>query len=192
MSVQSEITRIEAAKTAIKTAIAGKGVTVPDGSKLENLAALIEGIEAGGSLIVEAYSIVPASKISTLYEVGTTTITTPHACFCIDGTKSTSGSDGSDNTKYQGFMAYAGADSYFWGGIGSAYSPGNFAVLYKRDASNLTYKRYNYGSRIGFNITSKNGFYVENGKLYCEPSRDGTTSWHFEAGRSYYVILIGE
>ena len=48
MSVQSEITRIEAAKTAIKTAIAGKGVTVPDGTMLSGLASLIEGIEAGG------------------------------------------------------------------------------------------------------------------------------------------------
>lgn len=48
MSVQSEITRIEAAKTAIGTAIAGKGVAVPSGTKLDGMAALIDGIEAGG------------------------------------------------------------------------------------------------------------------------------------------------
>lgn len=48
MSVQSEITRIEAAKTAIKTAIEGKGVTVPDGTMLSGLASLIDGIEVGG------------------------------------------------------------------------------------------------------------------------------------------------
>ena len=48
MSVQSEITRIESAKTAIATAIEGKGVTVPTGTKLDGLAALIESIEAGG------------------------------------------------------------------------------------------------------------------------------------------------
>ena len=47
MSVQTEITRIESAKTAIATAIEGKGVTVPEGTKLDGLAALIEGIEAG-------------------------------------------------------------------------------------------------------------------------------------------------
>ena len=48
MSVQSEITRIESAKTAIATAIEGKGVTVPDGTLLDGMAALIESIETGG------------------------------------------------------------------------------------------------------------------------------------------------
>ena len=48
MSVQTEINRIESAKTAIATAIAGKGVTVPSGTKLDGMAALIEGIETGG------------------------------------------------------------------------------------------------------------------------------------------------
>ena len=50
MSVQTEITRIESAKTAIATAIEGKGVTVPEGTKLDALAALVESIEAGGSI----------------------------------------------------------------------------------------------------------------------------------------------
>ena len=50
MSVQSEITRIESAKTAIASAIEGKGVTVPDGTLLDGMAALIEGIEAGGGV----------------------------------------------------------------------------------------------------------------------------------------------
>lgn len=44
MSVQSEITRIGNAKTAIKTAIEGKGVTVPSGTKLDGMALLIESI----------------------------------------------------------------------------------------------------------------------------------------------------
>ena len=48
MSIQTEITRIESAKTAIATAIEGKGVTVPTGTKLDGLAALVESIEAGG------------------------------------------------------------------------------------------------------------------------------------------------
>ena len=50
MSVQTEITRIANAKTAIATAIEGKGVTVPEGTKLDGMAALIEGIEAGGGV----------------------------------------------------------------------------------------------------------------------------------------------
>lgn len=49
MSIQTELTRITNAKAAIKTAIEGKGVTVPDGTLLDGMASLIESIEAGGS-----------------------------------------------------------------------------------------------------------------------------------------------
>ena len=48
MSIQTELTRITNAKAAIKTAIEGKGVTVPSGTLLDGMAALIESIEAGG------------------------------------------------------------------------------------------------------------------------------------------------
>ena len=48
MSIQTELTRITNAKAAIKTAIEGKGVTVPAGTLLDGMASLIESIEAGG------------------------------------------------------------------------------------------------------------------------------------------------
>ena len=48
MSVGTEISRLENAKAAITTAIAGKGVTVPSGTKLDSMAALIDNIQAGG------------------------------------------------------------------------------------------------------------------------------------------------
>ena len=48
MSIQTELTRIKNAKAAIKTAIEGKGVTVPDATLLDGMASLIESIEAGG------------------------------------------------------------------------------------------------------------------------------------------------
>ena len=48
MSIQAELTRIINAKTAIKAAIEGKGVTVPSGTLLDGMAALIESIEGGG------------------------------------------------------------------------------------------------------------------------------------------------
>lgn len=48
MSVQTQITRIENAKTAIKTAIEGKGVTVQPDTKIDGMAALIDSIKAGG------------------------------------------------------------------------------------------------------------------------------------------------
>ena len=48
MSIQTELARLTNAKAAIQAAIEGKGVTVPDGTLLDGMAALIEGIEAGG------------------------------------------------------------------------------------------------------------------------------------------------
>ena len=48
MSIQTELTRLTNAKAAIVAAIEGKGVTVPDGTLLDGMAALIEAIEAGG------------------------------------------------------------------------------------------------------------------------------------------------
>ena len=50
MSIVSEVNRLKDAKPAIKTAIEGKGVTVPDATMLEGMAALIESIEAGGGI----------------------------------------------------------------------------------------------------------------------------------------------
>lgn len=66
MSVQTELTRITNAKAAIKTAIEGKGVTVPDGTLLDGMAALIESIEAGsgdGEFFVTSGKITYPSKI---------------------------------------------------------------------------------------------------------------------------------
>ena len=65
MSVQTEWTRITNAKEAIKTAIEGKGVTVPDGTLLDGMAALIESIEAGGGIGGKAYKIVSGYLSST-------------------------------------------------------------------------------------------------------------------------------
>ena len=48
MSIQTQIDRLENAKAAIKTAIEGKGVTVPDGTLLDGMVSLIESIEDGG------------------------------------------------------------------------------------------------------------------------------------------------
>lgn len=48
MSIASELTRLQNAKNAITSAITEKGVTVPVGTKLDGMAALIGQIEAGG------------------------------------------------------------------------------------------------------------------------------------------------
>ena len=72
MSIQTELTRITNAKAAIKAAVEGKGVTVPDGTLLDGMAALIESIEAGGGTISGrkfisgeiTFSETPTSEIS--------------------------------------------------------------------------------------------------------------------------------
>jgi len=48
MSVQTEITRLEDAKAAIIAAVEGKNVVVPEGTKLDEIASLIETIKTGG------------------------------------------------------------------------------------------------------------------------------------------------
>ena len=69
MSIQTDLTRIKNAKAAIKTAIEGKGVTVPDGTLLDGMAALIESIEAGGgggNLEMSCGIITPATAIESI------------------------------------------------------------------------------------------------------------------------------
>ena len=75
MSIQTELTRITNAKAAIKTAIEGKGVTVPSDTLLDGMASLIESIEAGGGektlfgAYFETGSIIPASDIISNYTI---------------------------------------------------------------------------------------------------------------------------
>lgn len=64
MSIQTELTRITNAKAAIKTAIEGKGVTVPSGTLLDGMASLIESIEAGGGGKFASGTITSAKNIS--------------------------------------------------------------------------------------------------------------------------------
>ena len=70
MNIQTELTRITNAKAAIKTAIEGKGVTVPDGTMLDGMAALIEAIQAwGGGADVKSGTFTPAKEPTYGYTV---------------------------------------------------------------------------------------------------------------------------
>ena len=190
MSIQTELTRITNAKAAIKTAIEGKGVTVPDATLLDGMAALIESIEVGG-MKVEVFSITPADEMPAgTYEIGETTITNPHFCVCFDGTHPAS--NDTDTQKYYGLITYVGCDATLWGQIGSAYNKSNFGLVYIKNSTRYKYNRYNYGNVISFNNSYSNGFYVQSGKLYNNSGRITLTKWLFEAGHTYYILLIGE
>lgn len=71
MSVQTQIDRISGAVQSALAALTEKGVTVPDGTKVDGMAALIASIEAGGG--IPGYQIVsgtysPSEDItSTIY-----------------------------------------------------------------------------------------------------------------------------
>ena len=193
MSIQTELTRLTNAKAAIQTAIEGKGVTVPSGTLLDGMAALIESIEAGGSggMKVEVFSITPADQMPEgIYEIGETTITNPHFCVCFDGTQPAS--NNTDTRKYYGLITYVGCDATLWGEIGSAYDKSDFGLVYTKYASQYEYRRYNFGNGISFNKSNTNGFYVQAGKLYNNSGKSSMTAWVFEAGHTYYILLIGE
>ena len=70
MSIQADLSRIINAKAAIKAAIEGKGVTVPDATLLDGMASLIESIEAGGGADISpwidmvTFSITPAEDLT--------------------------------------------------------------------------------------------------------------------------------
>jgi hypothetical protein len=50
MSIQTEIVRLENAKAAIKTAIEGKGVSVPETALMDGYGEFIESIQASGGI----------------------------------------------------------------------------------------------------------------------------------------------
>ena len=177
------------------------------GDTLESAEQLLKGIIAhakdgsvitglmeagGGGMKVEVFSITPANNMPAgEYEIGETTITNPHFCVCFDGTQPAS--NNTDTNKYHGLMTYVGCDATLWGDIGSAYDKSNFGLVYKKTATGYQYQRYNYGNVIRFNIVyGNNGFYVTNGKLYSNSGATNASKWLFEAGHTYYILLIGE
>lgn len=67
MSVATEITRLTNAKAALKTAIEGKGVTVPSATKLDGYAALVGNISTGSpATVATATKTVGSSNASSL------------------------------------------------------------------------------------------------------------------------------
>ena len=71
MSVQTQIDRISGAVSDALAALTEKGVTVPDGTKVDGLAALIESIEADGAGELFHAEITPATSGEVLtFEVG--------------------------------------------------------------------------------------------------------------------------
>lgn len=73
MSIASEISRLQTAKADLKTAIEGKGVTVPASAKLDAYPALVESIQAGGGSIEDL--ITKENLVRIIINIGDTDFT---------------------------------------------------------------------------------------------------------------------
>ena len=158
MSIQTELTRITNAKAAIKAAVEGKGVTVPDGTLLDGMAALIESIESGVSgvwcgsvtpvssmidLVVspvvgdELYNAVQGNKvIGIVLETGNTEDT---ANRCLGGGGITNANNREIDIGvyyYEGYSSYSNSNSRIFSpkadrGLGVCFGGGNLSFKYK-------------------------------------------------------------
>ena len=166
MSIQTELTRLTNAKAAIKTAIEGKGVTVPSDTLLDGMASLIESIEAGGGektlfgAYFETGSIIPASDITTSY--------------AIRFQKILSHIEGNTNNPYYNFVLWCSIPP----GNTSVATPNNsWAWVFfgrRRRNSQFTYGQYLSNSGAVSNATSFNVIgRDETSKftLYCSASK---------------------
>ena len=144
MSIQTDLTRIKNAKAAIKAAIAGKGVTVPDGTMLDGMASLIEAIQAGGGEVnVSTGSFTPVETTKTLtiqHNLGKI----PKAVFLWVTERTAWDSDISSVMLAYGYELSAG-------GIPTVISTGN----YSNDSNNNKFSNANisYGAGYGKNKT---------------------------------------
>ena len=166
MSIQTELTRLTNAKAAIKTAIEGKGVTVPEATLLDGMASLIESIEAGGGektlfgTYFETGSIIPASDITTNYD--------------IQFQKNFSNIEGNVTLPYYNFVLWCSIPP---GGTSVATPNNSWAWVFigrRKRNSKFTYGQYLSNSGAVSNATSS-GNIGENDPgrftLYCSSSK---------------------
>ena len=66
MSIASEITRLQQAKAALKTAIEGKGVTVPSSATLDDYPDYVDDIQQGSTPVLQSKSVNPTTSQQTV------------------------------------------------------------------------------------------------------------------------------
>ena len=180
MSLQTELTRITNAKAAIKTAIEGKGVTVPDATLLDGMAALIESIEAGGATLnVGTFTVNEDTRSYALdFPVGTPA---PKIAMCFNL------GDGSSNSLLpdtdNSFVGIVFSDIF---AIDTSQSKNYGVSVYRATGSKLNAYWHAYGTS-----------YYNNSFFRWDPSgkksfgSDGN-NYYFRPGNTYIYILVME
>lgn len=173
MSVQTEIDRIKNAKTAISTAIASKGVNVPDGTKLDGMAHLINSIGTGGGDVTPPTT--PTDGKTRVYihlEYGRTS---PMLGVCPNGTVTVDWGDGTEPDTLTGTstttdkwtpthkytapgdyviaLTVKGTMGFYGNGSGNQYS-GILRYASGADARNFAYQNAVQKVEIGEGVTS--------------------------------------
>lgn len=198
MSIQTELTRITNAKAAIKTAIEGKGVTVPDGTLLDGMAALIESIEADLSVHnrkVLCGSFVPAESsysITIPYDLASLGGSYPSGCmFWVV-------SDVIENVDAPSHILGCYISDFF--GKSSSAKPtwGRSVAVYEKSAGNTsnepkasTQLLTQSGGDIGYPWSTSNTGATVMSFASSHGVRLGGTGSKFVAGLEYQYILFG-
>lgn len=180
MSIQTELTRLQSAKAAIKTAIEGKGVTVPDTTLLDGMASLIESIEAGGGAIY-TMSITPSeaknSELTVQHNLGV--VPNFAAMYTLD-----------DDTSVTDH-AYLRVKAAFCTDVNDATTICGCSVYRAKDKTSYSTTSYN-ANRYAFADTRSG-----TGQLVCQATKSSilfekyvgsTTAW-LQAGKTYNILV---
>lgn len=198
MSVGTEISRLENAKAAITTAIAGKGVTVPSGTKLDSMAALIDSIQAGGGAneLLEWFggskyyttTVTPTSTTSeiTITPDDATILSSPKFLLVIPDIPA------ARNVMKTRAIARAVGSVFYVAGV-TAFSIGRVCAIFiaQLGANSV----YGYNTYVRTNIAgddvfvSEHGIQISGGTTLRVDSTNGGCK--FKGGQPYKVLLIG-
>lgn len=190
MSIATEITRLQTAKSNLKTSIENKGVTVPSATLIDGYASLVDQISGGGGsgLEYETGTWTPASDIARGTIIFSNTHTNPPAFYAISDV--TGNLDATQNSD----LANVFCDVYRLWGAGFPYS----SSAYRYAIAICTYK----GSSSAANTTvlcTKNSDDTGSGnssypRYWASPIAfypfTNSTSRYWRAGRTYKWIAI--
>ena len=190
MSISSDLTRIQNAKSSLATSITNKGVTVPSGTKIDGFAALVDQISSGGGsgLEYEKGTWQPATDTTR----GTITFSNTHtiapAYFAIvDAT-------GNLNVATYSCLFLGFCDVYRIFGVGFFYSSteyryavANYSYRGSSTTSNSTVLCSYNSDDPGSNSTSYPKYWATSTEFH---PYSNSNSRYWRAGRTYKWIAI--